>query len=73
MAQDEATLVAYATEMFHNHRVSQPTFQKALDQFGARSLTEISTMMDYYTLLVYNASSIEIDLPEGGPEPVFPV
>jgi len=73
MAQDEATLVAYATAIFHNHRVSQPTVQKALDQSGARWLTEISTMMGYYTLLVYNANSFEIDLTKGGPEPVLPV
>ena len=65
--------MAYATEMFNNHRVSQVTFQTALHQFGARWLTELSTMMCYYTLLAYNANSFEIDLPEGGPEPVLPV
>ena len=30
-------------------------------------------MMGYYTLLAYNANSFEIDLPEGGSEPVLPV
>ncbi len=73
MAADEAALVAYATEMFNNRRVSQATFQTALDQFGARWLTELSTMMGYYTLLAYNANSFEIDLPESGSEPVLPV
>ena len=73
MPPDEAALVEYATEMFNDHKVSQATFQTALDQFGARWLTELSTMMGYYTLLAYNANSFEIDLPEGGPEQALPV
>ena len=73
MPSDEAALVAYATEMFNHHRVSDATFRTALKEFGPRWLTELSTMMGYYTLLAYNANSFEIDLPEGGPEPVLPV
>ena len=73
MPPDEAALVDYATGMFDRHRVSPETFQKAMDQFGPRWLTELSTMMGYYTLLAYNANSFEIDLPEGGPEPVLPI
>ncbi len=73
MPPDEAALVAYATEMFNNHRVSAETYQTALDLFGARWLTELMSMMGYYTLLAYNANSCEIDLPEGGTEPVLPV
>lgn len=73
MPPDEAALVAYATEMFNNHRVSAETYQRAIDQFGPRWLTELSTMMGYYTLLAYNANSFEIDLPAGGTEPVLPV
>ena len=73
MPADEAALVAYATEMLNNHRVSEETFQRAMDQFGARWLTELMTMMGYYTTLAYNANSGEIDLPEDGPEPALPV
>ncbi len=73
MPPDEAALVAYATEMFNHHRVSEETSQAALDQFRPQWLTELMTMMGYYTLLVYNANSGEIDLPEGGPEPLLPV
>jgi len=73
MPADEAALVAYATELFNTHRVSAPTFKAALEQFGTRWLTELATMMGYYTLLSYNANSFEIDLPEGGAEPELPV
>jgi len=73
MPADEAALVAYASELFNTHRVSAPTFKAALEQFGTRWLTELATMMGYYTLLSYNANSFEIDLPEGGAEPELPV
>ena len=73
MPADEATLVAYANELFNNRRVSEETHQAAMEQFGARWLIELTTMMGYYTTLAYNANSFEIDLPEGGPEPELPV
>ena len=73
MPPDEAALVACATEMFSNHRLTGETFQRAMEQFGPRWLTELMTMMGYYTMLAYNANSGEIDLPEGGPEPPLPV
>ena len=73
MAPDEAALVAYATEMFNNHRVSPDTYRAATEQIGTRWLVELTTMMGYYTTLAYNANSFEIDLPEGGPEPELPV
>ena len=73
MPADEATLVAYATEMFNNHRVSAEIYQRAVEQIGTRWLVELTTMMGYYTTLAYNANSFEINLPDDGPEPVLPV
>lgn len=73
MPADEAAFVAYATEMFNDHRVSEATYRDAVDQIGTRWLVELTTMMGYYTTLAYNANSFEIDLPQGGPEPPLPV
>ena len=73
MPADEAAFVAYATEMFNDHRVSEATYSDAVDQIGTRWLVELTTMMGYYTTLAYNANSFEIDLPQGGPEPPLPV
>ena len=70
---DEDAVVKLATELFTNHRVSPATFQAAIDQFGAQRVTELLTMMGYYTLLAYNANSFEIDIPQGGPEPLLPI
>ena len=70
---DEAALVDYANELFTTHKVSQATFDTALALFGAQRLTELTTMMGYYTLLAFNANAFQIDLPSGGAEPVLPV
>ena len=70
---DEAIVVQYGEELFHQHKVSQETFDTALKHFGAQSLTELTTLMGYYTLLAFNANSFQIDLPEGRTEPVLPI
>ena len=70
---DEAAVVHYGTEFFTTHKVSQATFQAALDQCGAQGLTELTTLMGYYALLAFNANAFEIDLPAGRTEPVLPI
>jgi len=70
---DEAAVIRYGTEFFKTHKVSQATFQAALDQFGAQGLTELTTLMGYYALLAFNANAFEIDLPAERTEPVLPI
>ena len=70
---DEDAVANYVTELFTDHKVSQETFQKVLDLFGARMLTELATMMGYYTLLAFNVNAFEVDVPSGGDEPLLPV
>jgi 4-carboxymuconolactone decarboxylase len=69
---EEQIVVNYALELFKNHKVSPTTFQAALDQFGALGLTELTTLMGYYSLLAFNANAFEIDVPDGA-EPKLPV
>jgi len=73
MPADEAAVVHYGTEFFRTHKVSQVTFQAALDQFGAQGLTELTTLMGYYALLAFNANAFEIDLPAERTESVLPI
>lgn len=70
---DEAAVVNYGMEFFKTHQVSQGTFQAALEQFGRKGLTELTTLMGYYALLAFNANAFEIDLPESRTEPLLPV
>ncbi|PCH93024.1 MAG: hypothetical protein COB86_01150 [Dehalococcoidia bacterium] len=70
---DEQALIDFAKELFATKRVKQATFDAAIDQFGARQLTELTTLMGYYSLLAMNANAFEINLPENRTEPVLPV
>ena len=69
---DEQTVVNYALELFKTHKVSPATFQAAREQFGAPGLTELTTLMGYYSLLAFNANAFEIDVPDGA-EPTLPI
>jgi 4-carboxymuconolactone decarboxylase len=73
MPADEATVIQYGTELFRTHTVSPETFDAALAQFGAQGLTELTTLMGYYTLLAFNANAFAIDLPAERSEPLLPV
>ena len=73
LSADEDTVVKFATESFTNHKVSQATFDAALELFGAQRLTELTTMMGYYTLLAYNVNAFEVEPPMDGDEPLLPV
>ena len=67
----EQIVVDYATELFDTNRVSDATFKKAIDHFGALLLTELTTMMGYYAMLALNVNAFDVDVPTGGEEPLL--
>jgi 4-carboxymuconolactone decarboxylase len=73
LAADEAAVVNLGREFFRTHRVSDATFQAALQQFGPQGLTELTTLMGYYGLLAFNANTFAIDLPSERTETALPV
>jgi 4-carboxymuconolactone decarboxylase len=73
LAPNLQTVVNYALECFKTHKVSQATFDAALNQLGALGVTELSTLLGYYSLLAFNANAFEIDVPEGGTESRLPI
>ena len=66
----EQIVVDYSTELFATNRVSAATFKAALDHFGAQLLTELTTMMGYYSMLALNVNAFEVDVPTGGEAPL---
>ena len=73
VSADEAAIVNYATEFFQTHKVSQKTFQAALDQFGPQHLTELTTLMGHYAQTAFILNAFDVPLPEHHTEPVLPV
>ena len=63
-------MVNYATELFGTNRGSDSTFKAAIDHFGAQLLTELTTMMGYYSMLALNVNAIDVDVPTGGEPPM---
>ena len=70
---DEATVVNLGMEFFKTHKISQATFQTALDQFGRQGFAELTALMGYYAMLSFNANAVELDLPSERTEPVLPI
>ena len=73
MAADEAAVVNYGREFFRTHKVSDATFQAAMQQFGGHGLTNLTNLMGYYALLAFNANAFKIDLPAERTEATLPV
>ena len=73
MSPEEEALVNYGTEFYTTHKVSQETFQKALDQFGAQQLVELTSLMGHYAQTSFLLNAFEVALPEQRTEPLLPV
>ena len=66
----EQIVVDYAKQLFDTNRVSEGTFKAALDHFGPQLLTELTTMMGYYSMLALNVNAFDVDVPTGGEAPL---
>ena len=73
MAGDEAAIVNYGNEFFTTHKVSKATFDKALQEFGAQYLVELTALMGHYAQTSFFLNAFEADLPDNLTEPVLPV
>jgi len=73
MPAPEEALVNFGTEFYNTHKVSQSTFQKALDQFGAQQLVELTSLMGHYAQTSFILNAFGVDAPEQRTEPLLPV
>jgi 4-carboxymuconolactone decarboxylase len=73
MAVEEAVVIKLGMEFFQTHRISQETFDVALEQFGPQGLVELTTLMGFYAMLAFNANAVDLGLPQEITEPPLPV
>ena len=73
MAPDEEAIVNYGNEFFQTHKVSQPTFDAALELFGPQYLVELTALMGHYAQTCFFLNAFDADLPEQVTEPLLPV
>jgi len=63
MSPDESAVLNLGMEFFLTRRVSEETFQAALDQFGQQGFVELTTLMGYYAMLAFNANAVDLGEP----------
>ena len=64
-ATDEQLVYQFALELNQYKSVSDATYSKALAQFGAKTLVELTALVGYYTMVAMTLNAHEIPLPEG--------
>jgi 4-carboxymuconolactone decarboxylase len=65
MAEDEATLYDFCTELLHNQSVSDPTYARALGKLGEAGIMEAASLEGYYTYLSMIMNTVRSPLPAG--------
>ena len=73
LAPDEAAVIDYGREFFRTRRVSQATFDAALEQFGVLGLTELTNLLGCYAMLAFNVNAFGVELPAERTEKELPV
>ena len=73
MPADQSAIVNYGLELFRTHKVSQETYQAALDQFGSLHLVELTAIMGHYVQNAFFLNAFAVDLPDQRAEPLLPV
>lgn len=70
--EDDAMIIQFATELNRHNSVSDATYAKVLERFGARTVVELTALVGYYTMVAMTLNAHEIPLPEGV-APAFPL
>jgi 4-carboxymuconolactone decarboxylase len=73
LSVEEAIVITLGLEFFQTNRVSQATFDVALEQFGPQGVVELTTLMGFYAMLAFTANAVDLGLPREMTEPPLPV
>lgn len=70
-AKDEALVYRLCSEIFRTQRLSDDSFNAAIDGLGEPGLVEVISIIGYYTLIGNTLNVFQVPLPAGEPLP-FP-
>ncbi|MGA2878726.1 MAG: carboxymuconolactone decarboxylase family protein [Bryobacteraceae bacterium] len=65
MADDEALIYDFCTELLHNQSVGDPTYARMLAKFGEAGIVEAASLEGYYTYLSMIMNTARSPLPPG--------
>lgn len=69
---DELLVWTFTTELLRNHRVSEETWQAALDRLGMKPLTDLIGAIGYFSYIAVAMNAFETD-PRPEREPTLPL
>ena len=72
MADDEAILYDFCTELLHNQSVSDATYARALEKFGEPGVVEAASLEGYYTFLSMVMNTARTSLQAGAKPALAP-
>ncbi|MEE8443259.1 MAG: carboxymuconolactone decarboxylase family protein [Dehalococcoidia bacterium] len=58
---DELLVWTFTTELLRSHRVSEPTWQAALDRFGMKPTTDLIGAIGYFCYIAVAMNAFEVD------------
>ncbi|MBI3044489.1 MAG: carboxymuconolactone decarboxylase family protein [Betaproteobacteria bacterium] len=70
MAADEEIVHDFVRELLANRGVSDPTYERALKQFGEAGVVELISVVGYYALLAMVMNVARTAVPDGKPLPL---
>ena len=73
MAPDEEIVYEFFSELFANKGVSDPTYAKALAQFGEAGIVDLVGVVGYYVMIGMIMNVARTGMPEGKPLPLAPL
>jgi 4-carboxymuconolactone decarboxylase len=73
MAADEAAIYDFVDELSRTRTVSEPTYQRAKEQFGERGVIDMIGIHGYYSLLAMVLNVSRAPLPEGSTPGIDPL
>ncbi len=63
LTAEEALLIDFCTQLVSgNHRLSEPTFKAALDQFGVQGLVELAVTLGYFAMIALPLNAFESEM-----------
>jgi 4-carboxymuconolactone decarboxylase len=73
MQPDEEIIYNFSTELHQDKRVSDATYQAALDRFGEQGVMDLIGVLGYYTLISMVLNVDRTPLPGNAPPPLSPL
>ena len=70
MAEDEATVYDFVTELLATGHVSDGAFKRVKDAFGERGVVDLVGAVGYYSLVSMTLNVAQVPLPEGVTPPL---